>query len=336
MKALFIGGTGNISAAASRLAVAQGIVLTLLNRSRSGLAIPGAEQICADIHDEAATAAALRGRRFDAVVDWIAYGPEDIERSIRLFAGAVGQYVFISSASAYRKPPMTPFITEDTPLANPFWEYSRRKIAGEERLRGEFRDRGFPATIVRPSHTYQYAIPTAFGSWRDLAIVERMRQGKAVVVHGDGSSLWTLTHSADFAKGLVGLLGLAPAIGEAYHITSDEVLTWNQIYAEIAAAAGVEANVVHIASDFIIDFARRSGHSRDLAGSLLGDKANSVVFDNRKIKAAVPEFAATIPFRDGIRETVAWFDETPQRRRPDAENNAFLDALLAAYPATGK
>jgi len=335
MRALFIGGTGNISAAASRLAVDRGVALTLLNRDRSQVAVPGAEHVGADIHDEAATAAALRGRRFDAVVDWIAFGPEDIERAIRLFSGATGQYVFISSASAYRKPPPSPFITEDTPLGNPFWEYSRRKIAGEERLWREFRDRGFPATVVRPSHTYQYAIPTAFGSWRDLAIVERMRRGKPVVVHGDGTSLWTVTHSTDFAPGLIGLLGQPAAIGEAYHITSDEVLTWNQIYAEIAAAAGVAPRIVHIPSDFIIGFARRTGHPRDLAGPLLGDKAHSVIFDNRKIKAAVPGFRAAIPFRDGIRQTVAWFGATPGRRRPDPENDAFHDALLAACPEAG-
>jgi nucleoside-diphosphate-sugar epimerase len=333
MDVLFIGGTGNISAASSRLAVARGMRLTLLNRGRHGMDIPGAERVCADIHDEAATAAVLGGRTFDAVVDWIAYDVADIERDIRLFAGRTGQYIFISSASAYQKPPPHPVITESTPLANPYWEYSRKKIACEERLLCEFRKVGFPATVVRPSHTYQYLVPTAFGSWNDMAIITRMRTGKPVVVHGDGTSLWVLTHSEDFARGLVGLIGHPQALGEAFHITSDEVLTWNQIYAELAAAAGVRPNIVHVSSDAIIAAAQRFGYQRDLAGSLLGDKANSVLFDNRKIKAHVPGFQAEIPFRDGICQTLAWFEADPGRQKPDPLNDQFLDVLLSAHSA---
>ncbi|MBN8217267.1 MAG: NAD-dependent epimerase/dehydratase family protein [Spirochaetes bacterium] len=324
MKVLFIGGTGNISGASSRLAVERGIDLYHLNRGTQA-PMPGVKSLSADIHDPVATAAALAGHEWDAVVDWIAYGPDAVERDVELFLGRTRQYVFISSASCYQKPPRTPFITEETPLENPYWEYSRNKIACEEAARRAHRERGFPVTIVRPSLTYERVIPVALGGWADYTIVERMKAGRKVVVHGDGTSLWTITHAEDFALGFVGLLGRGEAVGEAYHITSDECLTWDQIYRAVGAAAGVEAKLVHVPTDLIREV------DAGAAAGILGDKGWSAIFDNRKIKALVPGFKASIPFAEGIRRTVAWFEADPARRRIHEPNNLILDRILERY-----
>jgi nucleoside-diphosphate-sugar epimerase len=326
MKVLFIGGTGVISTSSSRLAVERGVELWLLNRGRRDVAIPGARTITADISKPAEVAQAIGGHAWDAVVNWIAFTPADIERDIGLLAGRTRQYVFISSASVYQKPLRCPIVTESTPLCNPFWEYSRNKIACEERLTRAYREGGFPATVVRPSLTYNDTnIPLPIGSWTDYTVVDRMKRGRPVIVHGDGTSLWTITHADDFAKGLVGLLGSPSAVGEPFHITSDELLTWDQIYQSVAAAAGVEANIVHIASDFIVRC------EPSLQGTLLGDKAVSAIFDNSKIKRFVPGYVATIPFHQGIRRTLAWFEADPARMRIVDSKNETIDRILAAY-----
>lgn len=325
MKVLFIGGTGIISTAVSRLAVEQGLDLYLLNRGQRQAAPPGVKVLTADIHQPDQVRAVLGEQRFDVVVDWIAYTPEDIERDLALFRGRVKQFIFISSASAYQKPPTHPVVTESTPLYNPYWDYSRNKIACEERLIRAYREEGFPVTIVRPSLTYDSNFPIAIGGWGCYTLADRLKKGRPIIVHGDGSSLWVVTHAEDFARGFLGLVGNPQATGHAFHITSDEVLTWNQIYQTIADALGVEANIVHIASDFITRVAP------DLAGSLLGDKSWSVIFDNRKIKTFVPGFQAVIPFREGIRRTLAWFEADPSRQRVDERVNREMDAILAAY-----
>jgi len=327
MKVLFIGGTGLISSASTRLAIARGIDLFLLNRGNQVDIPAGATNLVADIRDQDATARALAGHQFDAVVDWIAYTTADIERDLGLFEGKTRQYIFISSASAYQKPLSYHLITEDTPLANPFWDYSRNKIACEERLLRAYREYGFPCTIVRPSLTFgDTQIPLVINSWQlPYTAIARMRQGKPLIVPGDGTSLWTITHNSDFAKGLVGLLGHQQAIGHAFHITSDEVLTWDQIYAAAAAAAGVEAKIIHIASDFIV------ACLPDMTGSLVGDKSGSAVFDNSKIKRFVPDFCATTPFARGIAQTQAWFEADPARQRIDIEADQQWDRLISAY-----
>jgi nucleoside-diphosphate-sugar epimerase len=327
MKVLFIGGPGIISSACTRTAIERGMELFLLNRGNHPDIPAGATNLIADIRDREATARALAGHRFDAVVSWIAYTPEDIERDLQLFRDNTRQYIFISSASAYQKPVSYYRITEDTPLANPYWDYSRNKIACEERLMRAYREEGFPCTIVRPSLTYgETLVPLVVNSWQlPYTAVARMRQGKPVIVPGDGTSLWTITHNSDFAKGLVGLLGHQQAIGHAFHITSDEVLTWDQLYTAVAAAAGVDAKIVHIASDFIV------ACLPDMTGSLIGDKSVSAVFDNSKIKRFVPGFCATTPFARGIRQTLAWFDADPARQQIDVEANQQWDRLIGAY-----
>jgi nucleoside-diphosphate-sugar epimerase len=269
----------------------------------------------------------LDREQFDAVVDWIAFTPAEIERDIRLFRGRTRQFVFISSASAYQKPVGHYLITESTPLANPYWQYSRDKIACEERLTRAYREEGFPITIVRPSHTYgDTQIPLAVNSWlKPYTAVNRLRQGKKLIVPGDGTSLWVVTHNSDFAVGLIGLLGHVQAIGHAFHITSDEVLTWNQITTIVAEAAGVEPAIIHIPADFV------GACIADEVGGLTGDKSNSVVFDNTKIKRFVPEFGARVRFAEGIRRTISWFDADPARRVIDAEADAAWDRLIAAY-----
>lgn len=329
MKALFIGGTGFISTAVSQLAVGQGIDLFHLNRGLRGAEVTGVQSLTADIHRPEEVRTALRDLQFDVVVDWIAYTPEDIERDLALFRSRVKQFIFISSASAYQKPPAYPFITESTPLYNPIWGYSQNKIACEERLMKAYREEGFPAIIIRPSLTYDPNFPIALGGWGCYTLADRLKKGKPIIVHGDGSSLWTVTHSEDVGRGLLGLFGNGQAVGHAFHITSDEVLTWNQIYQTIAEALGVEANIVHIASDFIARVA--PSHT----GSLLGDKAWSAIFDNSKIKAFVPGYQAVIPFREGIRRTLAWFDADEKRRRVDQAVNAEMDSILAAYAERG-
>lgn len=325
MKVLFIGGTGIISTEVSKLAIAQGIDLYLLNRGQHKVEIAGANVIIGDIHQPAQVRESLRGMTFDAVVDWVAYTPDHVERDIELFRGATRQYIFISSASAYQKPPAHPIITESTPLHNPYWTYSQNKIACEERLQRAYRDEDFPMVIMRPSLTYSSVFPVAIGGWGCYTLADRLLKGRPIIIHGDGSSLWTVTHAADFAKGFVGLLGNSQAIGHAFHITSDEVLTWDQIYATIADALGVEANIIHIPSDFIYKI------NPPLGAGLLGDKTWSVIFDNTKIKTFVPGFQATIPFREGIRRTLAWFDAEPSRKWVDGTVNREMDEIVAAY-----
>jgi nucleoside-diphosphate-sugar epimerase len=328
MKVLFIGGTGIISTASTKLAAERGIELTLLNRGRRFAGLPAnVRTLKADVTDEAAVDAALGSQHFDAVVDWVAFTPADVERDIRLFRNRTRQFIFISSASAYQRPVAHYLITESTPLANPYWQYSRDKIACEDRLMKAYRDEGFPITIVRPSLTYgDTQIVLAVNSWqKSYTAVDRMRRGKKVIVPGDGSSLWVITHSSDFAQGLVGLLGHQQAIGHAFHITSDEVMTWDQFYTITAQAAGVEARIVHIPSDFL------GAAMPDEVGSLTGDKASSVVFDNTKIKRFVPGFCATVPFAQGIQRTIDWFDADPSRKQIDEAANASWDRLIDAY-----
>lgn len=325
MRVLFIGGTGIISAAVSRLAVRRGIDLWLCNRGQAATEIEGAHHIQVDAGDSVALCKAVEGMRFDSVVDWIAYEPAQVERDEAIFSGRTNQYVFISSASAYEKPPRSPFITESTPLVNPFWQYSRNKIACEELLMKSHRERGFPITIVRPSLTYDTVLPIAVGGWRCATLLDRMKSGREIIVHGDGSSLWTVTHSEDFARGFVPLLAHPQSIGQSYHITSDEVLTWNQIYATIADALNVSAKLVHIPSDFIATI------EPELGPGLLGDKAHSVIFDNSKIKRLVPDFVATIPFHLGIRKTIAWFEADPKRWIINPNVHAAMDRIIAAW-----
>lgn len=327
MRALFIGGTGNISTSVSRLAIERGHELCLLNRGNRGIEIDGAQSITADINDTDAVRSALGDRHFDTVVNWIAFRPADIERDIELFSGRTNQYIFISSASVYQKPPTSHIVTESTPLANPHWEYSRKKIACEERLMLEYRERGFPFTVVRPSLTYgNRLIPLVINSWaKPYTVVDRIKRGRTVIVPGDGTSLWTITHSDDFAKGLVGLLGNQRSIGHAFHITSDEVLTWDQIYREVGRAVGVEPRIVHIASDTLIRFFPGE------EGSLHGDKAVSAVFDNSKIKSFVPDFAATVTWAEGVRRSIGWFEAEEGRIAIDDAANAAWDRVIDIY-----
>ena len=326
MKVLFIGGTGIISTACTALAVERGIEMTLLTRGKRELP-RGVRTINEDVNSPSLPEK-LAGEKFDAVVDWIAFTAADIERDINLFRGHTRQFVFISSASAYQKPATHYMITESTPLANPYWDYSRNKIACEERLMKAYREEAFPITIVRPSLTYgETLIPLVLNSWAEMSytIVDRMIRGEKVIVPGDGTSLWGLTHNSDFAKGFVGLLGSEQAIGHAFHITSDEVLTWNQIFRIVGEAVGVEPKLVHIPSEFI------AACIPEKEGTLLGDKALSAVFDNTKIKRFVPGFCATTSFAEGIRRSLAWFDADPSRKKIDQQSNATWDKLIAAY-----
>lgn len=330
MKLLFIGGTGLISSACSELAVARGHELLLLNRSAStSYPVPaGATVLQADVHaDQTRLAGQLSGHRFDAVVDFIAYTLEDIERDLRLFRDTTSQFVFISSASAYQKPPKDYLITEETPLENPFWQYSRDKIACENRLQGAFRESGLPVTIIRPSLTYGPSqIPFVGASWQHpYTVIDRMKRGKKIIIPGDGTSLWVLTWSEDFAKGLVGLLGNQDAIGEAFQITSDEVLTWNQISLEMYQALGLTPNMVHIPSDLIV------AYDPEKLGTLIGDKINSSVFDNSKIKHYVSDFICEVGWAEGFRRSLAWFEASPSRRTIDEAMNVMWDKILAGY-----
>ncbi|MDI4649875.1 SDR family oxidoreductase [Cohnella hashimotonis] len=328
MKALFIGGTGTISAAITRQLSAQGCELYLLNRgTRNGELPPNVKTIEADINDEARVAELIRDLSFDVVADFIAFVPAQLERDYRLFAGKTKQFIFISSASAYQKPLSDYRITESTPLANPYWEYSRNKIACEEYLMKQYREQRFPITIVRPSHTYdERSIPLGVhgskGSWQ---VAKRMLEGKPVLIHGDGTSLWTMTHNEDFAKGFIGLMGNLHAIGESVQITSDESLTWNQIYAAIADALDVPLCAVHAPSEFLAACSRE-----DFTGGLTGDKANSVVFDNAKLKRLVPGFTADIRFDQGIQRTVAHILAHPELQREDPEFDGWCDKVIEA------
>jgi nucleoside-diphosphate-sugar epimerase len=330
MKLLFIGGTGLISSACSELALARGLELYVLNRGLSEkYPLPeGAQLLQGDVHgSETALAELLDPHRFDSVVDWIAYTPEDIERDIRLFGGRIGQFVFISSASAYQKPPGYYLITEDTPLENPFWLYSRNKIACENRLMEAYRGEAFPVTIVRPSLTYGLSqIPLCVGSWQHpYTIIARMKKGKKIIVPGDGTSLWVLTWNGDFARGFVPLLGRDDAIGEAFHITSDEVLTWNRIYQEVGLALGLSPEIVHVPSDLIV------AYDPDALGSLVGDKANSAVFDNSKIKRFVSDFRCEVDWAEGVRRAIAWHEADPARQTVDVQADRTWDVILTAY-----
>jgi nucleoside-diphosphate-sugar epimerase len=323
---LFIGGSGVISSACSHLAVECGIDLYVLNRGRSldRPLPPQATVLYGDIRDPESAKVALNGLDFDAVVDWVAYTPQQVQADIDLFRGRTGQYVFISSASAYQTPPARIPVVESTPLRNPFWQYSRDKIACERLLVDAYRADGFPATIVRPSHTYDKTLVPFDGGW---TVLGRMRQGKEIVVHGDGTSLWTLTHHTDFARGFVPLLGNPRTVGDSFHITSDDVLTWNQIAETLAAAAGVEARIVHVPSDVI------AAADPDWGAGLLGDKAHSMVFDNSKIRSFVPGYLATVPFEQGAREIVAWHDEDPSRQQVDARLDTLMDRLVETHRA---
>ncbi|MCZ2145446.1 MAG: SDR family oxidoreductase [Anaerolineales bacterium] len=323
MKALFIGGTGNISSACSQLALERGVELYLLNRGQSLRPLPeGARVINADIRDPNAVREALGSMRFDVVADFIAFTPQHIETDLQLFRGRTGQYLFISSASAYQTPPATLPVTEAAILDNPVWQYSRDKAACEERLLHAYREEKFPFTVVRPSHTYSAVYVPVHGNW---TTIDRMLRGLPVIVHGDGTSLWTLTHSSDFAKGFVGLMGNSHAIGEAYHITSDEWLTWNQIHEILASAAGVQPELVHVPSDLIAVYDPIWGES------LLGDKAHSFILDNSKIKRVVPDFVCTTPFSRGAEEIIAWHRADPARQQVDENFNAICERILRAY-----
>ncbi|MBL7112332.1 MAG: SDR family oxidoreductase [Bacteroidales bacterium] len=331
MKVLFIGGTGNISTACSKLALKKGYEVFLLNRgNRERPGLKDARIIRGDINNVDQIKAAVKDLEFDVVANFIAFKPEEIRRDIKLFSGKTEQYIFISSASAYQKPLSHPVVTESTPLKNPYWDYSRDKIACEDELIKAYRENDFPMTIVRPSLTYDTVIPVAIGSWEDYTIIDRIKKGKPVIVHGDGSSLWTITHSEDFAIGFTGLLGHQQAIGHSFHITSDEVLTWNQIYEAVAAAAGKEANMVHISSHFICQVAESLGQEW-MWGNLLGDKAVSAIFDNSKIKTFVPEFKATIPFKEGIKRTIEWFESDPKRMVVEEGTNELMDTIISKY-----
>jgi nucleoside-diphosphate-sugar epimerase len=324
LRVLFIGGTGVISAACAALAAERGIGLTVLNRGTSlDRPLPaGVRVLRGDIRDRAAVTGLLGDQEFDAVVNWVAFTPGHVRADIEQFRGRTGQYVFISSASAYQTPPARVPVRESTPLRNPCWRYSRDKIACEDLLAAAYREENFPATIVRPSHTYDKTLVPFDGGW---TVLGRMRQGKPVIVHGDGTSLWTLTHARDFAQGFVPLLGHPRTIGEAFHITSDDVLTWNQIAGTLAAAAGVRPDIVHVPSDVI------AAADPDWGAGLLGDKAHSMIFDNSKLRTVVPGFRPAIPFEQGAREIVAWYTEDPARQRVDTRLDAVMDKLAAAW-----
>jgi nucleoside-diphosphate-sugar epimerase len=327
VKVLFVGGTGLISTACTELALRRGIEVVHLNRSSGVHPIEGVRTLVADVHDEAKVQQLLAGETFDAVVDWVAYGAEDIERDIRLFGGRTGQFIFISSASAYKKPLGYWLTSEDTPLSNPLWDYSRGKIAGEERGMHALREEGFPFVVVRPAHTYgDWSMPLAVCSWSNpYSSIARWRAGKAVIVPGDGQTLWTMTHNTDFAVGLVGLLGRRNTIGHAFNIVSDEALTWDEIHRQTAAAAGVECKIVHISTDFI------AACRPEMEGRLAGDASNCLVFDNSKIKTFVPDFRLTIPFSEGIKRTIAWFDADLARRTVDTEMDEWMDKMIELY-----
>jgi nucleoside-diphosphate-sugar epimerase len=326
MKVLFIGGTGIISSACTKLAVDRNIDLYLLNRGQTtkrGLPSQGITILNGDIRDLASTQAALDGHNFDAVVNWIAFSPEHINFDLEIFRGRTQQYIFISSASAYQTPPANLPVTESTILDNPFWKYSRNKIACEEQLVIAYRKEKFPITIVRPSHTYDKTLLPFDGGY---TVVDRMRKGKPVIVHGDGTSLWTLTHHKDFAFAFLGLLGNPHAIGESLHITSDERLTWNQIFQIIGEAAGVSnPNLVHIPSELIAHY------DPDWGAGLLGDKSHSMIFDNSKVKRLVPDFQARIPFSHGAREILSWYDADPTRQEVDNDLNNLMDTIIINY-----
>lgn len=334
MRLLLIGGTGTISSAITRQLAQSGHELWLLNRGSRKNEVPAnVRQVISDINDEAEVLRQIGDTQFDAVCEFIGFVTSQVERDIRLFKGRTRQYVYISSASAYNKPARSPFITEGTALANPYWQYSRNKIACEDLLMKEYRENGFPVTIVRPSHTYcERGVPVSVhgpkGSWQ---VLKRMMEGKPVLVHGDGSSLWTLTWNEDFARGFIGLLGNPKAIGEAFQIMSDEMLTWNQVYQCVANALGVEFKPYYVASDYL---AAISPKEYDLTGNLLGDKAVTVVFDCTKLKRAVPGFCATTRFDEGVRRCVDYLLAHPELQVEDPEFDAWCDKVIATMEQT--
>ena len=329
MKILLIGGTGTISGAIAKLLAQRGDDLTLLNRGNRAEDVPaGAKVICCDINNEALVAEKLAGERFDAVCQFVGYKPEHVQRDYRLFAGKTKQYIFISSTAAYQKPVVNYRMTEETAFCNPYWDYAREKAACEEFLMQKYREEGFPVTIVRPSHTYgERSVPLAVrgkkGSWQ---ILKRMMEGKKVIIHGDGTNLWTLTHNSDFAKGFVGLIGNPVALGEAFHITSDESVTWNQVYQIVADRLNVPLHAYHVSTDFL----SAVNPPHDYWGSLMGDKANSVVFDNTKLKKAVPGFQATVSVAEGIANTVDYVLAHPQCQADDPEFDDWCDKVINA------
>jgi nucleoside-diphosphate-sugar epimerase len=326
MRVLFIGGTGVISTACTRAALAEGYDVYHLNRGTRPERIPeGVITLRADARDRGQVRKALGKRDFDCVVNWVAFSPGHVRQDIELFASLTSHYIFISSASVYMKPPPHWLVTERMPVGNPYWEYSRDKIACEEVLMEAWRDSGFPATIVRPSHTYSDGwIPTPIGS-RDFTIARRIVQGRKIISPGDGQSLWTITHSEDFARGFTGLLGAAHTAGEIFHITSDEARTWDAYYGIIANVLGKKPEIVHIPSEFVHDV------SPELGQGLLGDKAYSMVFDNSKIREVVPGFQAKISFEDGIRRSVAWFEYSSDRKVVDERKNQEIEKVLGAW-----
>ena len=329
MKVLFIGGTGTISMAITRLLAERGDELYLLNRGSRNYGLPeNVRVINCDINNEKEAAEKLAGMEFDCVGEFIGFVPAQLERDFRLFAGKTKQFIYISSASAYRKPMQGYVITEETPLENPYWEYSRNKKACEEYLFERYRNDGFPVTIVRPSHTYdERSVPLGVhgknGSWQ---VVKRIREGKPVIIHGDGTSLWTITHNSDFAKAYAGLIGNPAAIGEAFHITTDESVSWNEIYGYIADALGVKLKPYYISSETLAAL----GPEYDFTGSLIGDKACSVVFDNSKVKKLVPDFRATVTAREGIRRTVEYVLAHEECQHDDEEFDKWCDDVIAA------
>jgi len=325
---LYIGGTGTISAACVRRSLERGDEVTVLNRGSGRRPLPpGVEELVADVRDAASVRSAVGDREFDVVAEFLAFTTDHVQQDLDLFEGRTGQYVFISSASAYEKPPRRLPVTESTPLRNPFWQYSRDKIACEDLLVAAHRERGVPATIIRPSHTYDERLLPTLGGWTD---VERMRTGRPVVIHGDGTSLWTITHSDDFAVAFTGLLGNPAAIGEAFTITGTHAPTWNQIYGWLADAAGVsDPDFVHVSSDAIAAFAPDHGPG------LLGDKAHSMVFDTRKVTELVPEFRTTITFDEGARRIVSHYDAHPDAKRIDDDHHALSDRLAAYARSAG-
>lgn len=335
MRALFIGGTGTISMAITRL-IAQDPEweLFLLNRGNRTAELPAnVKSIVADINDEKAASEALKGMEFDVVCDFICFHKEQIERDFRLFNGKTRQFMVISSASAYQKPLSSPYVSEATPLANPYWKYSREKIEIEEYLIQQYRENGFPITIVRPSHTYdERSMPLGVhGKKGSYQVIKRMLEGKPVIIHGDGTSLWTMTHNSDFAKGFVGLMGNPHALGESFQITSDETLTWNQIYQSIAAALHVELKPYYISSAFLADVS-----DYDFTGSLIGDKANSAIFCNEKLKRAVPGLQMNVRFEQGIRKTIKHILAHPELQVEDPEFDVWCDKVIDALEQTKK
>ena len=321
---LFLGGSGIISSACTVRALAQGFEVFVLNRGTSTTRpLPeGAQPLVGDLGDPDAVRAAVGDREFDVVADFRAFTPAEVQSRLEVLEGRMGQYVFISSASAYQTPPGRLPVRESTPLRNPYWQYSRDKIACEDLLVAAYRERGLPMTIVRPSHTYDKTLLPFDGGW---TVVDRMRRGVEVVVPGDGTSLWTLTHHADFAHAFVGLLGHPMAIGDSFHITSDEWLPWNEIYATVAAAAGVEPKLVHVPSDAI------AAADPDWGAGMLGDKSHSMIFDNAKVKRLVPDYVAAIPFVRGAREILDWYEADPSRQQVDSTIDATMDALVERY-----